>query len=69
MRDLIEALSIMLQYGDNPSPTHCEHDMLHVYAAVRPEEFTSEELTRLEALGFSADEETGGFYSFRYGSC
>lgn len=65
MKDLIEALTIMLKHGDVYHPTHCEHDTLHVYP--NSMEFTEEELARLEELGFYSQD--GGFYSFRYGSC
>lgn len=65
MKDLIEALTIMLKHGDVDYPCHCEHDMLTVYP--NSMEFTEEELARLEELGFHEQEH--GFYSFRYGSC
>ena len=68
MRNLIEALTIILKYGDVPFPTHCEHDTLYITSAVPPEEFAAEDLSRLDELGILVDEETGGFYSFRYGS-
>lgn len=70
MKDLIEALTIMLKYGDVSHPTNCEHDMLRIFPAVEPSAFTPEELARLEEIGFIPGEEgIGGFYSFRYGSC
>lgn len=28
MSDLIEALQILLKYGNPKKPTHCEHDIL-----------------------------------------
>jgi len=66
MEDLIEALKIMLKHGDVTHPTHCEHDVLHVYP--NSMDFTEAEMARLDEIGFHADEE-GGFYSFKYGSC
>ena len=68
MKELIEALQIMLKYGDVPFPTHCEHDELRVYPAVSPSEFSPEDLARLDELSFTPDSEEG-FISFRYGSC
>lgn len=65
MEDLIEALQIMMKHGNNPRPTHCEHDELHVYP--NSMDFTDEELSRLEELGF-IDNNMGGFMSFRFGS-
>lgn len=67
MNDLIKALQIMLKHGDVSRPTHCEHDMLYVFP--NSMDFTEEEFTELEELGFYPDNEQEGFYSFRYGSC
>lgn len=65
MKDLIEALQIMLTRGDVHNPTHCEHCELHVFPVDM--EFTDEQFTRLEELGFFPDEDR--FVSFKYGSC
>lgn len=66
MIDLIKALQIMLKHGDVKYPTHCEHNVLYVF--VNSMDFTDEEFTTLEVLGFFADEEGEGFYSYKYGS-
>jgi hypothetical protein len=67
MEKLIEALQIMLKYGNSSYPTHCEHDILYVNPAVDVSEFSQEDIQRLEGLHFNIDEENGGFYSFFYG--
>ncbi len=71
MRDLIEALTIFLKYTDpekpNVSDTNCEHDQLIV--CIDPARVTSEDLARLDELGFSANEDDENFYSYRHGSC
>jgi hypothetical protein len=68
MKDLIEALTILLKYGDPYAPTHCEHDVLHVYCGVDPALVSDADRTRLDELSFTPSDE-GGFYSFRFGSC
>lgn len=67
MKDLIEALQIMLTRGDVQHPTFCSHDELHVFP--KDMKFTPEQLARLEELSFMIDEDENGFYSFRFGSC
>lgn len=65
MKDLIEALTIFLKYGNPRNPTHCEHDVLNVgipYADV-----SQEDRDRLEVLSFTEDE-YGMFSSYRFGS-
>jgi hypothetical protein len=64
MDDLIKALTIFRKYGNPASPTHCEHDTLHVMAD--PSEVSAEDRDALAALGFHPDGES--FYSFRFGS-
>lgn len=60
----------MLQYGDVPFPTHCEHDVLYVFPALPFDDFAPEDLARLDELGFIFNEDGGeGFLSYRYGSC
>lgn len=66
MKDLMEALSIMLKYADPRSPTHCEHDVL--LFDVSSEGVSAEDLARLAELGVIVDDETGRFISYRYGS-
>ena len=71
-RDLLEGIAILARHpGNDISPFHCEHDKLTICAD--PAEFTTEELERLEALGFHAADEddyddADSFYSFRFGS-
>jgi len=69
MRELIEALQILLQYGEAPYPTHCEHDELYVFPAVPLSEIAADDIARLEELGFHPNEDGTGFYSFKFGSC
>lgn len=65
MKDLIDALSIFLKYGNPYSPTHCEHDVLTV--CIDPDLVSDEDKARLDALGFR-DYGDGDFRSFRFGS-
>lgn len=73
MKDLIEALTILMKYGgaDEHAPTHCEHDILYVAGiGVGSEDVVSkEDRKRLETLGFHWDEEVDCWASFRFGSC
>ena len=69
MKDLIEALTILLKYGNPDHPTHCEHDIMYVYAGVHPDEVSEEDKERLDELGFFVEEEFDCFASFKYGSC
>ena len=62
---LIEALNILLKYGDVQYPTHCEHDVLTV--CVDPSIVSKDDIKRLDDLGFFVSEE-GCFKSFEYGS-
>lgn len=66
MEDMIKALTIMLKHGDVSYPFHCEHDELMVYP--NSMDFTYEELTELNRLGFFTNG-SDGFSSFRFGSC
>lgn len=72
MKDLIEALTILLKYGNPRNPTHCEHDVLTI-CGIEIEDVSTEDKVELKRLGFECDEseEAGGeiaFYSFRFGS-
>jgi hypothetical protein len=64
VKDLIEALTIFLKYGDPYAPTHCEHDKLHV--CIDPSGVSADDVARLKQLSFHAEDD--GFYSFRFGS-
>ena len=70
MKDLIEALQILLKYAnDDRCPTHCEHDQLYIGCGIELEKVTKEDIDKLDELGFFWDEESDGFISFRFGSC
>lgn len=65
--DLIEGLTLLAKHpASDVSPLWCEHDILHV--CVELDEFSGEEVEQLEALGFHADYNDGGFLSTRFGS-
>lgn len=65
MKDLIEALTILLKYGNPAYPTCCEHDVLHV-VGIDPETVSANDREKLGALGFDVDD--GHFVSMRFGS-
>jgi hypothetical protein len=67
MSDLIEALTILLKYGNHRRPTICEHDVL-IIPDIDHTEISEEDMTRLTELGFFVSEEYGSLASFRYGS-
>jgi hypothetical protein len=70
MKDLIEALQILLKYANNDeNPTHCDHDQLYIGCGIELEKVTKEDIDKLDELGFFWDEESEGFISFRFGSC
>ena len=65
MKDLIEALTILLRYGNPEYPTHCEHDELFI-CDIDAAHVSAADKARLEELGFH--EHDGGFRSYRFGS-
>lgn len=65
MKDLIEALTILLRYGNPEYPIHCEHDELTI-CDIDPAHVSAEDKARLKALGFIVSD--GAFKSFRFGS-
>ena len=68
MKDFIEAMHIFYKYApDLDHPFNCEHDYL--YVDIHPDKITTEDVNRLDDLGFLIDEEFGGFGSYKYGSC
>lgn len=70
MKDLIEALTILLKYAnEDRRPTNCSHDEFFVGAGIELENVTDEDISRLDELGFFWDEDNEGFYSYRFGSC
>jgi hypothetical protein len=67
MKDLIEALTILLKYGNPYCPTGCEHDELRVY--INPDSVSDEDLDKLRSLGVYPDDEVDEcFKSYRFGS-
>jgi len=81
MKDLIEALQILLKYGDSYAPVNCCHDELVICCIDEPADITPEDVSRLKELGFEIqiegvydDEneytpEYSKIYSYRFGSC
>lgn len=69
MKDLIEALQILLKYGDPTSPTHCEHDVLSI-AGINPDDVSEDDKLQLDSLGFFVSDEYGvdEFRSYRFAS-
>lgn len=74
MSDLIEALQILLKYGNPNRPTHCEHDILMI-CGINPQDVSNEDKEKLEKLGFFVSEsldygfDEKMFKSFKFGSC
>ena len=70
MTDLIEALQILLKYGNPRCPTHCEHDVLTI-GEIDPSDVSDEDKEKLDELGFFISNQDGEecFRSFRFGSC
>ena len=72
MKDLIEALTIMLKYGNPHAPTSCGNATLEISLDIDPESVSADDLKRLEELDFfpgSQEEHEGGFISYRFGQC
>jgi hypothetical protein len=69
MKNLIEALQILLKYGNPDYPTHCEHDILTI-SEIDPEKVSDDDKIALERLGFFVGEEYGepAFHSYKFGS-
>lgn len=67
MRDLIEALTILLKYGNPSHPTHCEHNALTI-VDIDPVAVSIADKVRLNDLGFFVSESEACFKSFRFGS-
>lgn len=65
MEQLIQALTILLKYGNPTHPTHCEHDELTI-VDIDPKQVTEEDKAALNELGFFVSGEN--FKSFRFGS-
>lgn len=67
MKDLIEALTILLKYGNPAHPTNCSHDELAI-CGIEPSDVSDADKEQLEKLGFHINTDEGYFYSFRFGS-
>lgn len=69
MKDLIEALTIMLKYGNPTNPTICEHDEL-IICGINPDVVSEEDKNRLAELTFEVTDSYGDpcFRSSRFGS-
>lgn len=65
MQDLIDALTILLKYGNPENPTLCTHDELTI-CGIDPADVSDEDKAKLDGLGFFESEEC--FKSFRFGS-
>ena len=70
MKNLIEALTIMMKYcGNEHYPTHCEHDVLY-FPKLDYDAVSDVDKARLKELGFVHNTDSGcGFMSYQYGSC
>jgi len=68
--DLIEALQILLKYGNPEYPTNCQHDVMMIHPDIDPGKVSHEDLTRLEELEFIVSNEDGErhFRSYHFGS-
>ena len=70
MKDLIEALQILLKYAnDDRCPTHCEHDQLYIGCGIEQDMVSKEDIKKLDEHGIFWSDEDEGFISFRFGSC
>ncbi len=70
MEQLIEALQILLKYGNPSYPTNCEHDSL-IICGIDPRKVSEVDKAKLDELGFFVSDEydeEGNFVSFKYGS-
>lgn len=69
MQDLIEALTILLKYGNPDHPTNCTHDELGI-CGIDPADVSDVDKKRLDELGFFVSDGDGDpyFASFRFGS-
>lgn len=66
LSELIQALQIILKYGDTQYPTNCVHDALYVFPA---QQVSEEDIIKLEALGFIPDDDiVESFISYKFGS-
>ena len=69
MKDLIEALQILLKYANDIGfPIQCEHETLYIRAGINNlERIDEKDVKRLDELGFSWCKEAKGYMSTRFG--
>lgn len=67
MDKLIEALQILLHYGNERWPTHCEHDTLWIMG-IDWADISKEDQEQLTELGFYYNEADDAIQSYRFGS-
>lgn len=67
MDDLIEALMIFKKYKNVKWPTNCSHDVLAIMEVTK-EEVSTEDVKRLDELGFIYGDDEDCWISFRFGS-
>ena len=67
MENLILALKIFLKYGNPDHPTHCEHDIMYI-CGIATDEVTTDDIEKLDKLGFFISESEECFISYKYGS-
>lgn len=69
MKDLIEALTILLKYANNDKyPIHCEHDELYIGCGITLDKVSDEDVKRLDELGIYWNKSVECFISHRFGS-
>lgn len=66
MKELIEALQILIKYGDPKYPTSCDHDILYIMG-IRYSDVSEDDRKRLGDLGFH-EGEWDNFYSTKFGA-
>lgn len=67
MKDLIEALQILLKYGNPTHPFQCEHDELMIWG-ICPADVKEEDRIKLFDLGIFVHEDLNCFMSYRFAS-
>ena len=66
MKELIEALQILLKYDNPDYPFNCEHDTLYIH--IDADKVSKEDIEKLDKLGIFVNESHNEFKSYRYGS-
>lgn len=68
MEDLIQALQILIKYGNPKRPISCRHDILTIIS-IDPHWVSKEDKSKLERIGFFVGSDYDGkecFQSHRY---